>query len=329
MQIDFHQTASKAPALRRRETTFTVPLIWKRLAGGLVACIGLLLIFFSLTSLLLTRASTPYALIFFQKESTDKPQTHVNILWINEAKNTIQVTAVPDALEFHSQTLGTYPIESIYAAHQTTRQSDNDFLTDLSFYLRFPIRAYSQSDTPLHPSRIDLAKFILSSCTRHQSSLQFGECVHALLFFTSFSTSVRELKFPQSALGSGSVESIKPLDRIKYREWSQSHFSEGFSEWKKYTVAVLNGTTASGLATSASNIISDFGLSILSITETRTPQASGEIVLNSHAGNQKALVELLQSTLRLPSRIDDSLTDQYRSDVVVIIGASEVKFFTP
>ncbi len=329
MQIDFH-TARNAPVVRRREArSFVIPLMAKRLIGLSVALVGLVLVLGSVFSLLLSKSNAPYALILFEQIEKEKPQTNTYIIWVNEEKSILQRTVIPNPLEFHSQSLGTYPIESVYAAHKTTRQPTEDFLTDLSFYFRFPIRAVVYTDGDVGTSKLSLSSLILQSCTRGTSSLGLQECLHTAMFFAGFGTSLRELSFPQSALGTGRVDTIRSLDREKYREWSQKNFSESFKSWGKYTVAVLNGTKTSGLATTASNIIADFGLTLLYIGETQQPQESGAIIISSKANAETSIADFLQSTLKLPVTIDDTLPTQYRSDVVVTIGEKEAKFFTP
>lgn len=329
MQIDFHSPRVTNPVRRSRTPNIAIPVIYKRVVGLTLALVGLLLVLFSLSSFLVSRSVTPYALVFFEKYDSSKPQTRVHIVWVNEAKNTVQITTVPNSLEFHSQSLGTYPIESVYAAHTQIQQLNTDFLTDLSFYLRFPIRAYAQSNVSVNLSKLSISRYVLNACLSRQTSFSFGDCIHQILFFTSFSTTFRELTFPESALSVGSVETIQPLNRAKYREWSQAHFSESFQSWKKYTVAVLNGTNSSGLATTASGIVSDFGLSVLYIGESRSPLSAGEIVISPKIDQSEAVGEFLRATLRLPVRIDDTLPTQYRSDVVVLIGEKEKKFFEP
>lgn len=298
--------------------------------GGIAACLGIILVLYSLITLSTSKRASPYALLIFSEQGKDSIAAKPMLLWINEQKSSVAITDLPANLEFHSQSLGTYPLSSLYAARVKTRQSQSDFLTDVSLFFRFPISGFLANTSALSPTRRSLLAATIANCTGRQSgSLSLGECLHLVAFWMTPTISIRELDFPKDALKAGSLDGLRALDREKYRDWAQSHFSDSYSLWKTYTVAVLNGTEVSGLATIGATVLEDFGLSILYVGETPTPVKEGKIALRPGLKDMALITQLLESSMHLPTQEDEALTTQYRSDIVVLIGDNEVKFFAP
>jgi len=146
-----------------------------------------------------------------------------------------------------------------------------------------------------------------------------------LLWYVWFSgASVKRLEFPVSVAASS-----QGLDDLSYDTFLQKNFLNVSLKKEAFSIAVVNASSQSRLASTLGRMFTAFGLNILSVSDTPNAQELGSIQVNSGQIMSSETVGVLGRYITGPVQVNPTVTSEYRADIVVFLGKKEAANFIP
>ncbi len=250
----------------------------------------------------------------------------LTVLWVDPDKNEITLMPIPGELTVHTPGSVSYSLKALYGLYAINHASPADFQKALARNIRIDLPFFIVREGNKAPSESGLRRYVASLLfeTKDVSLFSLSDRF-ALFWYVWFSgAKVSPTEFPQHI-----TSSPDGLDDLSYDTFLQKNFLNVSLKKEGYSVAVVNASSQSRLASTLGRMFTAFGLNILSVSDTPNTQELGSVVVSSGDLISSETVNVLSRYISGPIQVNVGATSEYRADIVVFLGKKEAENFIP
>lgn len=247
------------------------------------------------------------------------------ILWVNPENNEIVLMDFPGELTVHTPGSVSYSLKALYGLYAINHATPQDFQKALVRNIKINTPFFIAREGKSNPSEHGLRRYTFELLfeTSDASNMPLSDRF-ALLWYVWFSgANLTKLEFPESLISSGG------LDSVNYDNFLMKNFLDVGLKKEGYSIAVVNASAQSRLASTVGRIFTAFGMNVLSVSDTPNVAESGAVVVSSGELINSETVKVLGRYVSEKVQVNPSLTNEYRADVVVILGKKEAGIYIP
>lgn len=269
------------------------------------------------------KGTTSVAFLTSEKSQVLKQTT---VLWVDPEKNEISILDLPGDLSVHTPGSVAYSLKALYGLYAINHALPADFQKALARNIRIDVPFFMVREGKTSPSEMGLRRYVLGILLDNKNPSLFPLADRfALLWYVWFSgASVKRLELPPSI-----VASPQGLDELSYDTFLQKNFLNVNLKKEALSIAVVNASSQSRLASTLGRMFTAFGLNILSVSDTPNVQDLGSIQVNSGQLMSSETVGVLGRYITGPVQVNPTTTSEYRADIVVFLGKKEAENFIP
>lgn len=270
------------------------------------------------------RGDTGIAILTSEKDQILKETT---ILWVQTDKKEITLLSIPGDMPVHAKGTGsTYSLKALYGLHALNRETPANFQKSLVRNIKIDVPFFIVREGSSPPGETDLRELTLGLLFEMRSPSLFPLADRfALLWSIWFGgMKITKLPFPQSV-----IDSPEGLDDVSYDNFLKKHFFNVSLKKEGYSIAVVNASAQTRLASTVGRLLTAFGLNVLSVSDTPNTIESGSILLREHQLLNSKTVEVIKRYISGSILVNEKLSDEYRADIVLMLGKREATDFAP
>lgn len=269
------------------------------------------------------KGTTGVAFLTSEKSQVLKQTT---VLWVDPEKNEISILDLPGDFSVHTPGSVAYSLKALYGLYAINHATPTDFQKALARNIRIDVPFFMVREGKLAPNEMGLRRYVagLLFDTKDISLFSLADRF-ALLWYVWFSgAGVKRLELPPSI-----ASSPQGFDDLSYDTFLQKNFLNVSLKKEALSIAVVNASTQSRLASTLGRMLTAFGLNILSVSDTPNAQDLGSIQVNSGQIMSSETVSVLGRYITGPVVVNPTTTSEYRADIVVFLGKKEASNFIP
>lgn len=305
-------------------------LVFKKIFWSLILVMLCFVISLAVVSYVFLRVSrwqqkNPIGIVFLTSPK-DQVLKQTTLLWVNPEKNEINLMDFPGDLSVHTSGSVVYSLKALYGLSAINHLTPADFLKVLVRNIRVDVPYFIVREGQPLPTQTNLRKISLGLLLANSSPSAFPFADRfALFWYVWFSgVKVNKLEFPNSV-----ATSTLGFDDLDYDVFVQKHFLNLELKKEGLSVALVNASAQSKLASTCGRLFTGLGLNVLSVSDTPNTQDEGTIYVNSGHLIDTGTVNMLHRYISGAIKVDTTITNEYRSDVVIFLGKNEAVNFRP
>lgn len=297
--------------------------VFLSMATSLFLSLGILSFFFLRTAS--WQRTTPVSMaVLTSDQGQILKDTH--IVRIDPSSKELSLLSIPSTLSVHTAQSGNYSLAALYGLYALDHETPEQFLKAFVRNVRIDTPFLVIREGRRAPTVGTLRGFLLSLVfdTKGTYVLPFADRV-AVFWYALFGNARSvDIPFPQSV-----VASEFGLDDSAYDTFVQKNFQNTGVKKEGLSVAVVNASSITRLASTMGRLFSIFGCNILSISDTPNTQDEGVIVVADGKYMNSETVRMLSRYIGDNVKVIPETTAEYRADIVVFLGKTEATEFTP
>lgn len=335
---DFARTGSKTTGFKRspfasfkeRQKFAVLVLAAKKIGLGLALFFVSFFLSLALVSFLFLHFAKwhqtgPLGVVFLtSEESQILKQT--TVMWVDPEKREISLLGFPGDLSVHTPGGTSYSLKAVYGLYALDHKSPEEFLKALVRNIRIDTQFFIVREGKRPPTETTLRWYVSSLIFENKDSSFFPIADRfALLWYVWFGGA----KVVHSELPSSVASSENGLDNLDYDSFIQKRFLNVDVKKDGYSVAVVNASAQSRLASTLGRLFTAFGFNVLSVSDTPNILEQGRVVVKDGRLIGSETVSVLKRYISGEVQVSASVTNEYRSDIVVFLGKKEAADFIP
>lgn len=293
------------------------------IVGSLFLSLGLLSFYFLHTTS--WKGQTPIGIVVLTSDA-GQILKDTNVVWIDPQAKEISLLTIPGNLRVHTKQAGSYTLAALYGLHVLDHDTPQQFLKAFVRNIRIDSPFLIIREGKKAPTVGTLRSFLLSSIFDASGTYAFPFADRFAIFWYALFGSARSVpvSFPASVLSSE-----QGLDDLAYDAFIEKNFQNTQVKQEGLSLAVVNASAQSRLASTVGRLFSVLGLNILSVSDTPNTQDAGSIVVRDGKLMRSSTVTMLSRYIGSAIKVSPDTANEYRADVVVFLGKKEASEFIP
>jgi hypothetical protein len=261
----------------------------------------------------------------------DSIRKEISLVWIDPHENTVTLVPLPSNLQVQTAGSGLYSTSSLYGLYALDHQPVHRFLLTLARNTRIDVESLLIEDVS-PPTDRSLPLFFTHALLdpKGQHSVGFADMFSVWWYVVTHHPSVKTVAIPDTLIQKNQTSDGKSyvFDDLEYDRFVEKRFFNTNIQKEALSVAVVNASGVPRVASSVGRLFSILGINILSVTDVPTAQTSGRIGVAKQEQVKSVTVKLIERYMQMKAVVDPSLSQEYRSDVVVFLGGEQAKDLT-
>lgn len=259
-----------------------------------------------------------------------------------QRQKAVQILPLPDDLLIPVLGgYGRYPSKAVVGLYKLDRQPMSWFAQSISLELGIEVHGVVLIDQGDHPDLLissslsldDLKKHLMSSALMQQySTFPVLDRIRMVQRFQSVNQfQIDEVDLHSSFLQQGEEGVV--VDPIKFDRFASGVIADLAVKEEGVSVAVLNTTSGSGIATRIARAISNMGVDVVRIESASSEvgvQSRTKIVLSREELEDSRTLRAIETVLprdQVQIKVDAQQAQRFRGSIVILIGENTANFF--
>lgn len=300
---------------------------WKKVIRLVITSVIGIFLFLVVVFLFLTQQTdwdkkNHLTLLLIDRSHADSLQYPLHLLTISENDQDVAVLSLPPTLQMRAlRQYGEFSSDSLYSLYQQEQLSDRYVAGTLTYNLGVVVDQSMFVDQPITSAQELQHVFFSSLFHLNRGEMRWGDRLHIWTLLARYGQVTDIASKYDIFLSDGSSKTrLRPdaMDTVVNRYFRRPQFTK--SNW---TIAVINLTEESGVATFWGKRMKQAGFQLITVDSLPSEDATRKsiIYLSQKAFDDAMVVKTLQSLfpVELEFQVNQQITQRFRSDVVVYL----------